>query len=346
MKARYYAVAFILFILSNAASAQSYFVRVTNNTNLRASYSLESAVLTSARAGATLEVVGQHNRWLRVRHEGRQFWMAAWVSHSRVDAQPTATATDIDNCCFVDRQCQSDQEWTDGYWAYQNKQCAAPATTSTVSTVSPPPGATAASDVDNCCFMNRHCRTNQQWVDGYWAYQRNECPTQLDSTSVSRLPRPAIHGSQFFVQRMNNTLDMLRDRAPEWYHYVVSVTESIREDTGDKNNGCPYRGRAWVRASEPIIWFESCKAVTRYTDFTALYWVAYALLHEACHLHAYRQNVPFATQQDEEYACSYPGHILEYTIDPTGTLLPFVWIQEELDARRYHYCAFWQSEYC
>ena len=106
---------------------QTYQIRVTYNSNLRASYSLDSAVITSARAGTTLEVVGQHNRWLRVQHEGREFWMASWVSHSRVDAQPTAVSADIDNCCFVDRQCQSDQEWTDGYWAYQNNQCAAPA---------------------------------------------------------------------------------------------------------------------------------------------------------------------------------------------------------------------------
>ena len=32
----------------------------------------------------------------------------------------------VDNCCFVDRQCNSDQDWVHGYWAYQNNQCAAP----------------------------------------------------------------------------------------------------------------------------------------------------------------------------------------------------------------------------
>ena len=33
----------------------------------------------------------------------------------------------IDNCCFVDRQCGSNQEWINGYHAYQNGQCAVPA---------------------------------------------------------------------------------------------------------------------------------------------------------------------------------------------------------------------------
>ena len=30
-------------------------------------------------------------------------------------ALAAGSASDIDNCCFVDRQCHSDQEWVDGY---------------------------------------------------------------------------------------------------------------------------------------------------------------------------------------------------------------------------------------
>ncbi len=29
------------------------------------------------------------------------------------------TVSAIDNCCFVDRQCHSDQDWVNGYWAFQ-----------------------------------------------------------------------------------------------------------------------------------------------------------------------------------------------------------------------------------
>lgn len=84
-------------------------------------------------------------------------------------------ASDIDNCCFVDRHCQSEQEWIDGYWAFQNHQCVAPAQSQLVSS-SPPAGA-APAQVDNCCFVDRQCSTDQQWTDGYWAYQNSQCPT-------------------------------------------------------------------------------------------------------------------------------------------------------------------------
>lgn len=282
MKARYYAVAFILFILSSAASAQSYFVRVTNNTNLRASYSLESAVLTSARAGATLEVVGQHNRWLRVRHEGRQFWMASWVSHSRVDAQPTAVSADIDNCCFVDRQCQSDQEWTDGYWAYQNKQCAAPATTTTVSTVSPPPGATAASDVDNCCFLGWNCQSDHQWERGFWNYQVGQCEHQ----------GVIIEGSEGFKATMDEALKLLRDRSPHWYWYTLDGLSKIREVEGSRIwVGTPGGENTWGRDSG---WLRNREIVG----------IAATLAHEACHVYRHRSGQFPVSDVVGERACT------------------------------------------
>ncbi len=90
--------------------------------------------MTSARAGATLQVTGAFNRWLKISHNGGEVWMADWVSYSRVESSPQPTTetqsatsvTPVDNCCFVDRECQSDQDWTDGFWAFQNGQCAAP----------------------------------------------------------------------------------------------------------------------------------------------------------------------------------------------------------------------------
>ncbi len=38
----------------------------------------------------------------------------------------SAPAT-VNNCCYVDRHCQSEAQWEAGYWAYQNNQCPAPA---------------------------------------------------------------------------------------------------------------------------------------------------------------------------------------------------------------------------
>ena len=75
------------------------------------------------------------------------------------------TAAQVDNCCFVDRQCQSDQEWTDGYWAFQNGQCAAPAQ----------PASDIPAGVDNCCQVDRECHSEIDWDQGYYAYLAGEC---------------------------------------------------------------------------------------------------------------------------------------------------------------------------
>lgn len=37
-----------------------------------------------------------------------------------------AASSQVDNCCFVDRECTTDDEWVSGYYAYQNNECAAP----------------------------------------------------------------------------------------------------------------------------------------------------------------------------------------------------------------------------
>ena len=79
-------------------------------------------------------------------------------------------SAEIDNCCFVDRQCSTDQEWTDGYYAYHNGQCA------------------VETEVNNCCFVGWQCATDEEWTNGYWAYQNNQCgmPTGSQSQSQSR----------------------------------------------------------------------------------------------------------------------------------------------------------------
>ena len=77
------------------------------------------------------------------------------------------------NCCYGAWQCRADQEWQDGYWAFQNGQCAAAQPSQTQS--SPLAPAAAASPVDNCCFVDRQCASDQEWIDGYYAYQNGQC---------------------------------------------------------------------------------------------------------------------------------------------------------------------------
>ncbi len=79
----------------------------------------------------------------------------------------------IDNCCFVDRQCSSDQDWSDGYWAFQNGQCAAPAQSQPQTSAAP--ASNAPAQIDNCCYVDRQCQSDQEWSDGYWAFQNGQC---------------------------------------------------------------------------------------------------------------------------------------------------------------------------
>ena len=71
----------------------------------------------------------------------------------------------VDNCCYVDRQCHTNQDWINGWHAYQNGQCQAPAQS----------GTTGGAQIDNCCYVDRQCHSNQDWINGWHAYQNGQC---------------------------------------------------------------------------------------------------------------------------------------------------------------------------
>ena len=111
---------------------------ISGPMNIRASATTDSHVVGNASAGQSYKVSGSQKSatwcWLKI--------SAGWLANtSRVHSTkivltniPVSTAprhttqspiSHVDNCCFVDRQCQSDAEWTSGYWAFQNGQCTA-----------------------------------------------------------------------------------------------------------------------------------------------------------------------------------------------------------------------------
>jgi len=98
----------------------------------------------------------------------------------------TGGASDIDNCCFIDRQCQSDQQWKDGYWAFQNNQCVALA--GSQAPASAQSASAAPAQVDNCCFVDRHCSSDQQWTDGYHAFQNKQCSAPGPAPAAASSP--------------------------------------------------------------------------------------------------------------------------------------------------------------
>lgn len=200
VKAKALLAAVLLIFAVEAASAQAYQIRVRFTVRLRASYSLDSPVVGKALAGDVLNVAGRHNRWLQIERDGATAWLADWIEYTRLDQEQAAPA------------------------------------------VEPAANGQTPSTIDNCCFVNRQCHSDREWLEGYWAYQRNECPAQPQS---GLSPAPAsghpitINGSFLFVDIINEALDALRDRAPQWYEYVTSnlylVNESFPGSGGEHN---------------------------------------------------------------------------------------------------------------
>ncbi|MCY4540217.1 MAG: SH3 domain-containing protein, partial [Chloroflexi bacterium] len=217
MKAKSFLTIMILLVYSWAASAQGYAIRVTYNTNLRAAPSLDGRYVTTAKAGSVLQVLDQSDRWLRISQDGRDLWMAGWVSHSRVESdatqmQTTAASTqgyairvtrntylraanslesgivakaragailqvagEQGGWLQIDRNGR--QLWMAG-WVAHNRVEASVATQPQTTGI-----------IDNCCFVDRQCGSEQQWTDGYWAFQNGQCAaptrTQVSTQSVS-----------------------------------------------------------------------------------------------------------------------------------------------------------------
>ena len=170
MKAKRFAPLLTLLILLHAPLAHAYSIQVTYNTNLRAAPSLQGQIVETVTAGAILSVVGSNDGWLRINRNGNEVWMSKSVSYTRVEggesaAPRTNSSAQVDNCCFVDRQCATDKEWTSGYRAFQNGQCSLPIRSL---------GQATSEEDDNCCYLGWQCDTDEEWVSGYWAYQRND----------------------------------------------------------------------------------------------------------------------------------------------------------------------------
>ncbi len=295
MKAKIFAALVAAFLLCAVASAQDYHIRITHNSNLRAGYSLQSEIVESAPAGSVLNVVGQFNRWLKINRLGRDLWMADWIAYARVGSAESPASqpqpSQIDNCCFVDRQCISDADWVGGYWAFQSKQCPAPpaltishAQTTTGSAISLPAGA------DNCCQASHAvCSSNEDWIRGYLAFQVGQC----------KHPSVVIDGSPRFVARVEAALDMLRDGAPAWYAYTVNELKHIRE-TNEGILGVDTSLRSFaLPPSHTYLWNDADVE-------SAIVWLAGVLVHEACHVYRDKAGYPYGTELErfrEEVIC-------------------------------------------
>ncbi|MCY4022231.1 MAG: hypothetical protein OXF32_02165 [Anaerolineaceae bacterium] len=269
MKTRPLAIALALFVLCTAASAQDYQIRTGANINLRDTYSLDGVVVEVVPSGSILQVVGRFNRWLRINRNGNTLWMADWVPYTRVGdgGEGGQTQSQIDNCCFVDRQCRVDADWVSGYWAFQNGQCAAPLQpdlqlplTSTGSD---------SSEVNNCCYIGRQCNTDEDWTRGHWAFQNDHCDVPAGFI---------IEGPPNFLARVKEVLRFLESRSPQWFSYAMSGLDKIRMVDEPGVSSIRARTRTWRIAPDRFFNRTGARGVIR---------LASSMVHEACHAHRY-----------------------------------------------------------
>jgi len=240
-------------------------------------------------------------------------------------ALAAGSASDIDNCCFVDRQCQSDQEWVDGYWAFQHNQCPAPAQSGTTGG--------APAQIDNCCFVDRQCQTDQDWTDGYWAFQNAQCAAPAGSgaptLSQPSSGAPARIDNCCFVDRQCNTDQDWTDGYQAFQNYQCAapgqsalsvdqadnIRRALRLDGSARFIARVNAGLDLLKARAPhwyiysvtgYDWiFERAEGVIvrsppevvvwifgpEFPFSGDLIWFATILVHEACHMHQHRAGL-------------------------------------------------------
>ena len=301
MKATSLAVLLSVFVLCSTASAQDYQIRTDARVNLRAAYSLEGEIVEAVPAGTILQVVGTFNRWLKINRNGNELWLADWVGFTRVtDGGQTQSRTDtqtqsqIDNCCFVDRQCHSDAEWTSGYWAFQNNQCAAPLQSRLQ--ISSQPANISTGTIDNCCFLDWQCNSDEEWARGYIAFQIDHCDVPAGLI---------IEGPENFLARVKETLRFLENRSPAWYAYALSGLDKIRLVEGEGPNVSSIRARTRTWRMSPDRFFNRIGE-------GGIISLASSMVHEACHVYRYQSGVKSGGYEGEK-AC------LQVQIEATAT---------------------------
>ena len=142
------------------------------------------------------------------------------------------------------------------------------------------------ANVDNCCFVNRQCNSEQQWSDGYWAYQRNECPVSHVSAPAVSSTLPPIHGSSEFIGGIAAAFNFLRNNSQEWFNYSISGIKSIHPKSSYQNPTLRERqAKAFILIESREMYVEQEFALEEEIAFLASVFV-----HEACHVYQWQSG--------------------------------------------------------
>ena len=313
MKMRIFAALLAILALCGAASAQDYHIRVNGRYNLRAAPGLDGRWVETAPTGTILHVIGKHNRWLKISRDSRELWMADWLDYTRLDSSAAAPASDIDNCCFVDRQCHSDWDWTVGYYAFLNNQCRMPGSgqpaasggapaASPAPTVAWTPSMTdgvkrllanpAQDPFNNCCYMHHGtCNSDADWRRGYQQYQSRQCPHPSPTGQF-----PEVIGNAVFRKLVDDALGLMRAHVPEWLEYI-KVSGVLRFEQLQNDVGGGFWNTEWMVGHSFYSWQLDDPNWSPNSDYVAGY--AGGITHEACHAikqRTYTQTVGWANE--------------------------------------------------
>ena len=221
--------ALLAMLLAQAALAQgSYTIQLDTEANLRASWSLDSELVTRAPQGTQLTVLKHFNRWLKVEYEGSVLWLADWIMHTRVDAAPgpvvaptappeeTAptnyfirllTETNLRELHSLDSEIVAvlaeggvlnvvdsfnrwlKVEYEGGHaWMAEWVQHETLTDAETTELFTSPPPEVY---VDNCCQLGRECVTDAHWIGGLLDFMAGLCPAPADGDVIYITPEIA-----------------------------------------------------------------------------------------------------------------------------------------------------------
>lgn len=311
MKIRMAILLLVALMASSIATAQDYRIRANRGLNLRSDSSLQSRVVDTVRGGEILQVVGSFNRWLKIDRNGETVWLADWTDFSRVGepTQPVTqpASTPIDNCCFVDRQCNSDQVWTNGFYRFQREECPAPpqpAIAVPAAPVSLPPATggrpqplrpesatphlpysitdwsrVGEPGVDNCCQIGWDCQNDTEWLRGFEVYQASQC--HYHAVEIS--------GSADFRAMVERAFNQLRNLAPDWYAYSIAGLHRVEQIENESGIGVHPHTRSFTMPHQE----------GRPVSESDYYYFLGAMVHEACHLHMWNRGLAVAGWTNE-----------------------------------------------
>jgi hypothetical protein len=134
---------------------------------------------------------------------------------------------------------------------------------------------TSNSIATNKVIVNKIAPTNKQTVDGLLTYGVKK---PIKSSSIK------IIGSSDFIQRINNALELLKNKDFEGYSLAVNYLRIIEENTK------PNTTNTYVDVSTRTVQMLPIDSIN-------IYWLASAIVHEARHVELYeRKEIYYGTK--------------------------------------------------